>query len=393
MRERFVREPQQQGTAVMQIKTKQGVGKDPLVRLFVMLWDPDQVFLTQLPNLVDELQRCIDHDPGQKVRMTSCVADDVSDLALIAQIVRQIKTFFPWAAGLDREMSPEKRRPAFAKAMEDSTTVYGLFREDIAPKVARIVVPLSKHLKYPVEKAHNETNVDTCREAEAQLDSFWKVIDAHFLKHTSKTLHEIFLSRGVKAREIHRTPKWTPPPPKVSQPPNKKENEALSDSFACLSIELDKPGKFKGPEQVRASKVKTRGPSHPPDSNDVTPPVPDEPTPVPTPPFPVFTLPRRAYKVFATIFPSPSDPSQGGEINWTDFLPAMTSIGFAAEKLYGSVWQFTPPDRLDWENTKTRAIQIHEPHPSPKMGFTTARRVGRRLGRRYGLTAERFVLA
>jgi hypothetical protein len=46
MRERFVREPQQPGTAVMQIKTKQGVGKDPLVRLFVMLWDPDQVFLT-----------------------------------------------------------------------------------------------------------------------------------------------------------------------------------------------------------------------------------------------------------------------------------------------------------------------------------------------------------
>ncbi|KAK5459822.1 hypothetical protein LTS15_003951 [Exophiala xenobiotica] len=389
MRERFVREPQQPGTAVIQAKTKQGVGKDPLLQLFTMLWDADQVFLTQLPNLVDELQRCVDHDPSQKGRMSSCVAGYFSDLALIAQLVRQVKTFFPWAAGLELEMSPESRSPGYAKAMEDAATVYRFLREDITPNLARNVVPLSRHLQYPITKAHNVANVNACRQAEDQLDRLWKIIDAHFRKHTDKTLHEIFLSHNVKAREIRRTPEWTPPP-KVSQPANKeKENEAFSDSFSRLNIEPDKPGKFKGPEVSRASKFKTRGPSHPPDSSDATQPVPDDPTP----PFPVFTLPRRAYKVFASLFPTPSNPSQGGEISWTDFLHAMTSIGFAAEKLYGSVWQFTPPDGLDWENTNTRGIHIHEPHPVPKMGLGAARRVGRRLGRRYGLSAERFALA
>ncbi|ETI22912.1 hypothetical protein G647_04706 [Cladophialophora carrionii CBS 160.54] len=287
MRERFVREPQQPGTRT----------------------------LAQLSNRVDELQRCVDHDSGQKGRMSSCVTGYFSDLALIAQIVLQT------------------RGPGYTKATEDAATVYQFFREDITPNLARIVVPLSRHLKYPKERAHNLTNVNACRQAEGQLDRLWKVVDAHFRKHTSKTLHERFLRRGVKAGEIHRTPEWTPPP-RLSPPPDKdKENEALGDSFSRgLDIEPDTPGKFKGPEVFRASKIKTRSPSHPPDSGGgATPPVPDEPTSCSTPASPVFTLPRRAYKVFAAPFPTPSNPShQGGEMAWTDCLHAMTSIGFAA---------------------------------------------------------------
>jgi hypothetical protein len=188
-------------------------------------------------------------------------------------------------------MSPEDRSSGYDKAMKDAGTVYQLFREDIAPNLAHIVIPLSRHLQYPIEKAHNETNVNACRRAEDQLDRLWKVVDEHFRKHTDKTLQEIFLSHNAKAREIYRTPEWTPPP-KFSQPSNKeKENEATSDSFSQLNIEPDRPGKFKGSEVSRASKFKTRGPSHPPDSSDAPPPVPDDPTPSSTPPFPVFTLP------------------------------------------------------------------------------------------------------
>ncbi|OAL32075.1 hypothetical protein AYO20_08013 [Fonsecaea nubica] len=233
----------------------------------------------------------------------------------------------------------------------------------------------------------NVTNVNACRQAE--LDRLWKVVDEHFQKHTDETLYEIFLSHDGKAREIRRTPEWTPPS-KVSQLNNKgKEKEALSDSFSRLNVEPDKPSSFKEPGVFRAPKIKTRGLSPLPDSSEATRALPDDSTP----PFPVFTLPRSAYKVFAFLFLTSSSPSHGGEIAWTDFLHTMTSIGFAAEKLYGSVWQFTPQDGLDWENTNTRGIHIHEPHPTPKMGLGTARRVERRLERRYGLSAERFALA
>lgn len=66
----------------------------------------------------------------------------------------------------------------------------------------------------------------------------------------------------------------------------------------------------------------------------------------------------------------------------------MSSTGFAIEKLYGSVWQFTPSD-LDVE----RSIQFHEPHPSGKIPFRMARRYGRRLFRAYGRHAGMFKLA
>ncbi|KEF56708.1 uncharacterized protein A1O9_06897 [Exophiala aquamarina CBS 119918] len=65
----------------------------------------------------------------------------------------------------------------------------------------------------------------------------------------------------------------------------------------------------------------------------------------------------------------------------------MASIGFAAEKLYGSVWHFTPL-RLDVE----RSIQFHEPHPSGKIPFTTARRHGSGLNRAYGWHGGIFAL-
>jgi hypothetical protein len=43
----------------------------------------------------------------------------------------------------------------------------------------------------------------------------------------------------------------------------------------------------------------------------------------------------------------------------------MTSTGFRAEKLYGSVWHFQP-SQLDVE----RIFLFHEPHPVGKIPFT-----------------------
>ena len=76
-----------------------------------------------------------------------------------------------------------------------------------------------------------------------------------------------------------------------------------------------------------------------------------------------------------------------GEVSWTDFLHALVSTGFKPEKLYGSVWQFTPAN-LDVE----RSIQFHEPHPSGKIPFRKARQHGRRLFRAYGWRGEMFKL-
>lgn len=102
---------------------------------------------------------------------------------------------------------------------------------------------------------------------------------------------------------------------------------------------------------------------------------------------PTNPLSSRAHKVMKTLFHIPSPSALPGEIAWTDFLFAMTACGFAPEKLYGSVWQFTPL-RMDVE----RSIQFHEPHPKGKIPYRIARRMGRRLARAYGWVGEMFVL-
>jgi hypothetical protein len=105
---------------------------------------------------------------------------------------------------------------------------------------------------------------------------------------------------------------------------------------------------------------------------------------------PVFVIDARALKVFKTMFFTPSLTSTPGEVAWADFLFAMVSVGFNPQKLYESVWQFSPdPDKLDAE----RSIQFHEPHGgNSKIPYQIARRHGRRLNRAYGWSGSSFTL-
>lgn len=60
---------------------------------------------------------------------------------------------------------------------------------------------------------------------------------------------------------------------------------------------------------------------------------------------PTFKVDKAMLKVFNTLFFSPGQSGTPGEIPWIDFLRAMATTGFAAQKLYGSIWQFTPTNR------------------------------------------------
>lgn len=69
----------------------------------------------------------------------------------------------------------------------------------------------------------------------------------------------------------------------------------------------------------------------------------------------------------------------------------MVKIGFAAQKLYGSVRKFSPVSKEGEENTGAdKSIQFHEPHPGVKISFNVARRMGRRLMRSFGWSSRMF---
>jgi hypothetical protein len=67
----------------------------------------------------------------------------------------------------------------------------------------------------------------------------------------------------------------------------------------------------------------------------------------------------------------------------------MVRLGFSAEKLQGSAWQFSPSSTSDVD----RGIHFHEPHPDSAIPYIMARRFGRRLERVYGWNSDTFTLA
>lgn len=99
---------------------------------------------------------------------------------------------------------------------------------------------------------------------------------------------------------------------------------------------------------------------------------------------PRFTVSPKALKVFETVFFTPNETSQPGEVAWTDYVAALESIGFVAQKLQGSSWQFR-------HSQSGKSILFHQPHPSPRLTYWQARFYGRRLTKNFGLGAGLFV--
>ena len=177
---------------------------------------------------------------------------------------------------------------------------------------------------------------------------------------------------------IQRTPPYEESPEKVLQEPT-------------AEYQTWQPFAESRPEQQsrhdtnpKKSKIKTKGeakPSHHP----VEPPA--GPSSPPTA-LKQIAVDKRALKVFKTLFFVSSASSQPGEIPWTDFVHALVAVGFTAQKLYGSAWQFVPQG----ERAAGKPIQFHDPHPSNKLDFNVARGFGRSLNKHYGCNARVFVL-
>lgn len=187
-------------------------------------------------------------------------------------------------------------------------------------------------------------------------------------------------------RSLQRTPEWDEPV-KQTKKKQKKDDLAITKPLSELYFDLELRTERTvdhGPRPAKppVAKRKTKGVPGPFAPAAPTSPDNDEPHSRL-----VFQLDVRAHRVFRTLFYTPSLNATPGEVPWTDFLHAMVSTGFAPEKLYGSVWQFKPT-KLDAE----RSIQFHEPHPSGKLPYKTARRFGRRLNRAYGWEGGMFVL-
>lgn len=240
--------------------------------------------------------------------------------------------------------------------------------------ITELGMPGDRKFHYPTDKKRTKQNTEAMIAAEKNLDLFWSKFDANWKRLTKKTINACMGDHPprYKGQTIQRTAPWVEPI---------KENIAEADSTGkevreWKDVEDDKI------VVTPKTKIKTRGVGKIDDS--------DEPAALQAQPDkqPIFKVSSKtSLKVFNTLFFVPGQTATPGEIPWTDFLHAMASTGFAIQKLFGSIWQFTPTN-LDVE----RSIQFHEPHPAVKIRFPVARRMGRRLTRAYGWHGGMFEL-
>ncbi|KAF7870198.1 uncharacterized protein EAF02_009388 [Botrytis sinoallii] len=393
LRHHFTRTPQDPGTTSMHIMPKDE--RSPFFNkqwgLILILWDRKKRDLFGLTNAIDAFEQLM-QDPEESKNISSYIADRFSDLAILSRALYEVENYQPWAATFDDEyngrkflhfswpLSHSKLQFKCHKLIIDlqnnhqrevlRITMTGfLFNNDYIEymnSVLRGIVPYCMpgdgKFKYPVNKKCTKQSTEQMILAEKNLDFFWEKFDANWKKLTRKNIDACFGGNPPRKREeIQRTSSWVEPLPikatTKSQQASSTHEWAHDDEKNRPLTQLEtqpeaQPGNPEPQFNVEQSKVK---------------------------------IPHHIIRVFNTLFFQPDQNNTPGDVPWVEFLKAMVEMGFAVHNLYGSVWQFTPVSKEAAVKTRAeKSIQFHEPPPGVKINFVVARRMGRRLMRRFG---------
>lgn len=199
-------------------------------------------------------------------------------------------------------------------------------------------------LPYPSNKTRTKEHVEAMQSTKGKLDTLREKYDEHLKKYLKPQDHNLLQGAMPSRGDLPRTPDWSEA--EVSVPQSAK----LSEYIPPPSVSED--DKFTLP--IRKEKPKTRGQTMTASAYE------QHEVPSPTRDMLHFTLSKMPHQTFSDLFYKPTTSSQPGEIPWTDFVSAMSAIGFQAEKLYGFVWRFTPKN-IDTLGTET-PINFHEPN-------------------------------
>lgn len=387
LRSYWIRDVDYPDPNVCYCKTRSPVLHDYLLMLFTIMQDDDRRELMGLQNIMDEIERHIRRDQKDKQRISPMVAKMISELALIGELERQLKLYQPRLYEPFHTPNLAIDKGAVGKRMIE---LYGQIMR-IADHMDEIKLSDvgkldGNRFDYPAESRRTKQTVEQMRIAETNLDKFWHRVDQIVLTRAKrnygprKTLHILYPTMIESPRALQRTEPWIDHLQAPRLAPAKQQTMSVKESQ--LELELRTQRTVDGDEQPTTPKIRTKTRGVATDHHE-----PQLEVPQVLMETPRCNVNKRAQKVFNALFHNPLSPDRPGEVAWQDFLYAMASIGFMFEKLYGSVWKFTPT-----KISSLRAINFHEPHPDRKIPHATARRHGRRLNRAYGWSAETFVL-
>ncbi|KAF7952687.1 hypothetical protein EAE96_005918 [Botrytis aclada] len=378
LRHHFTRAPQAPGTINMHIMPKDE--SSPFFHkpwgLLLILWDREKRDLFGLTNVIDAFEQLM-QDPEESKNISSYIADRFSDLAILSRALYEVENYQPWAATFDDEYNNNHQGEVLRITMKD--VVFNMdyieYMDSVLKGIVQYCMPGDGKFRYPVNKKRTKQNTEQMISAERNLDFFWEKFDANWKKLTRKNIDACFGGHPPRKRgEIQRTSAWAEPLQ------IKSTTQSQKDTSTQEWAHDEENNKVK--TKSKKAKSKTRGSTQPLTQPEAQP---EDPEPQPDVEQSKVKIPHHLMRVFNTLFFQPGQNNTPGDVPWVEFLKAMVEMGFAAQKLYGSVWQFTPVSKEVVVKTGAeKSIQFHEPHPGVKINFVVARRMGRRLMRSFG---------
>lgn len=317
-------------------------------------------------DLLTHLQM-IDTDPEASQYIDDWLMNQYSDLALLCELGKTINLLAPWfdhttAETLILDNTYEGKEE---KVEISSRKLKAGIREACYTNLGWNPLDKSgKVYKYPSEKRRSKANVEKMRDAERQLDIFWKRLEKAVHAEQGMSLEKVLKRRLLDKtpRRLYRTPPWKE---EVSVSPS---TETSCPSGVLGETHGNVPRSGKAFLLDIADKVKTRGVAAGAYHHPATGRAEDAAPPVPEVVVPKVKLGKKAYKIWLTLLPSvESAQYPRPELAWDELLYGMRAIGLEPEKLYGSVWSFSP---LKGQTLFpiNRSIQFHEPKEVRKGG-------------------------
>lgn len=361
------------------------VPEDLLMALFSLLTIAVPIQQRPVRQEIEHIDRILSSDSNQRAKVAPFTLEVLANVQVLQEINRQLVQYCPWLVHHDemrKEFVPhieQGTQPSILYKNPDKLRnvidfICGLAFKEIEP-------PLYALLDYPADKRRTAQSVAQMQLAEANLDRMWAQINESIQTMLDgESLAEFIPALDFAGRVLQRTPDFAvqiPPTIKLDQPSNPGFLAHFQESAANSTHNDFSPArkiKLKTRVTNTTDPVPKSGDSNTQESQTIS--------------KQIFSLKARDHKVFRTLFYQPSQDTTLGQIKWFDFLHAMISVGFKAQKLGGSAWQFTPTTA--WSE---RGICFQEPHPDSKLSFWVGRHMGGRLTRVYGWDRENFRLA
>ena len=331
----------------MKMKPDALAGEDKLLHCVMKLCQPETTALGAI-DWIQKLDGLIKSSPHEMGRLNETEFDHFSDLAAVA--------LFTKAAASTLSLPPAKKKgQVFAVKSKDLADELNVMRTKI--DLSKFVVPID-NLREPgmAKGALQELEDPILEQTGTRIGVLCQdLIDACLADV------EISCCEAQAEREQH-------------------DNAAAVNRVAAANLAgMNRDARM----QARREKEKTR-PAHP-STYDLAPAAGTPVTERARPSEPI-KVKQSSYDVFDALL---SRGHARGSVAWTDFEAAMTDVGFSVKPLTGSIYAFTPPEKLQVDQ---HPISLHRPHGSEIEGYKMLF-FASRLKRVFGWTQESFEVA